>query len=114
MKRALAILFSVALVLTQSVSPLNASIASDCAPQKHCCCGKSQSCCTTKSRSDSETAPALPAPTSASSQLQLALPASRLVFRLADFSSTKFSFAISPVLKTGAVSLYQRNCVYLI
>jgi len=114
MKMTLAIFFSLALVLTQCLSSLGAADANARAPQKPCCCGMAKPCCGTKAPADSPAVPAVPTPVGGTSQLQLAPPASCLVFSLADLPSTKLCFPTPALLKAGAVSLYQRNCAYLI
>ncbi len=114
MKTALAIWFSVALVMSQGIAVLNVAAPVTCAPQKKCCCGKDQPCCTAHSQSAFPVVPALPAPSGAGHQLQLALPATHLVFDSSDFSSAQLSRLVPSVPIVGAVSLYQRNCVYLI
>lgn len=114
MKTALAIWFSLALVLTQRVGHVNAAMSGQCAIQKPCCCGPGKSCCQAKPTSDAPAAPAVPSSTRSTSQLQLALPLSRFILCLVNCPETGRAVFNSPLPQAGAVSIYQRNCAYLI
>jgi hypothetical protein len=113
-KLTLAMLFSLALLLTQGVAASGLGASARCTAQKKCCCGRNMSCCKMKAASDSPESPASPVPGGLSTQLQAALMPAALVSFLASQVSGRPSFSFLPALRCAQVSLYQRNCAYLI
>ena len=114
MKTALAIWFSLALVLTQNVGRVSAAMPGGCAVKEQCCCGTDRSCCKAKPASDAPAAPVVPSTTRPTTQLQLALPLSRFLLCLTARPEIHPACFNSPITPVGAVSIYQRNCAYLI
>jgi hypothetical protein len=112
-KQLWAIVLSLALILTQNVSALSLAVTQHCAVKKHCCCGAGKNCCAAKNPSDSHPTPAVPATAGVFSQF-LALPVSALAFTAANSPAARISPTVPPVHEAGAVSIYQRNCAYLI
>jgi len=110
-KAAFAILFSLLLVMTQSLSVVGGTMVkpASCA---HCTCAND--CCLSKSSPTPQPSPAAPASSNntAQSLWLIAFTAQSFILPLApegEFSSDYFLASLS---KT--VPLYQRNCAYLI
>ncbi len=114
MKAAWAILLCALLGLIPGTGWLSAASAEDGATQEICCCGNGRACCGAKAPTDSPSAPAVPACSSAATQLQLAPPSGCSVFSLDDFAAARLSFPVPSVFTVGVVPLYRRNCAYLL
>ena len=112
MKTLLTILFSLALLGTQSVFIVGAPLGP---PVSHCACDKCvTSCCKKKASSDSQPLPYAPVRSSAQSEWQfLAAVTTQLATRLTSSESEVF-FRFLPPVSAAAVPLYQRNCSFLI
>ena len=114
MKIALAIWFSLALVLTHNVGCGSAAMPGQCAMPQPCCCGPDRNCCKAKPAPDNQPAPTAPACTRSAAPLQLALPLSGSVLCPTSHPEIRRAFFNSPLTQVVAVSIYQRNCAYLI
>ena len=112
MKNLLTILFSLALLGTQSFSIVGAAAAK---PVSKCACDKCEtSCCKKKASPDSQPAPFAPVRTTAQTEWQfLAAVLSQLVAWPAAAAS-EISFRFLPPSPAAAVPLYQWTCSFLI
>jgi len=112
MKTALAIICSFLLAGTPF---LLAQAAPSCVEQNHACChsGCKMDCCAAKSLPDSQSVPAVPAPSSSQNQFSLLAPHA-LAWTLLNGETHPISFTvISPSSVTGA-PLYALDCARLI
>ena len=108
----LAILFSVLLVLTQSVLPGNPAVAKAESCCSRCACGAP--CCVPAPNSGSAPLPATPTPATSLKQCQFALAVAALALSPLVSPAPKISpSAVSSSLSV-ALPLYERNCIYLI
>jgi hypothetical protein len=110
-KRALTILFLLALAFSQ---PL-ALLATDCSGPLPCCgCGGKMKCCVAEADSSPANAPAVPAPSFTQDNfqlLQLLPPGLMLPFSAPDCRVTPQIVAAAPA---GAVPIFTRDCAFLI
>ena len=113
-KLVLSILFGAALLLTQGITAADLAAPARCAAQKMSCCDGNKSCCKAKPVSESPQSPVLPAPGGSDTQLQAAMAPQCSILTLPNPVSAILPSHSASAIKTGPVSLYQRNCAYLI
>jgi hypothetical protein len=94
---------------------LLAQTPSSCAKQVRACCqrGVEMPCCKAKSSPDSQSKPAVPAPTGNQNQLSL-LASSALIWSLPANPADSISSHSTPFSMTAGTPLYARDCARLI
>jgi hypothetical protein len=111
-KQLIAILFSVLLVWTPFVP---AQALATCTKPAMNCCGQNchMPCCAGKNSSDSQSAPAVPRPSTAQNQISLLAP-SVVAWNLPQAPASFVSSASASPLLAMAAPLYARNCSLLL
>jgi hypothetical protein len=111
-RRLSAILFGLLLVWTQLLAAPAPGASAQ--PAHACCrCGGKMSCCAAQPSSNSQSAPAVPAPSGIQNQFLIPAPA-MMVWALPENAAGMISSAVlSPLLASGA-PLYARDCARLI
>ena len=113
LKTAFAVLASVLLVGTQTVSAIGQH-SSPTVQECVCCSCKQIDCCVAPPTSTSQPVPAAPARTVSQSNLQIIATVVSLLVHAPEKTGEPISFgAVSPLLVTD-VPLYEWNCSYLI
>jgi len=110
LKTTFAVLFSVLLIATQTV--FTAKVAAD--KTKASCCSERACCCATPENSVPASQPAAPTRTISQTDWQTLAALAQQILQQPILATQKISPAHFPLSSVSAVSLYERDCSFLI